>query len=687
MSEGLSEIPTVSVTIVLHNSAEHLEECIAAIRPELLQGVAELIAVDNDSPDDSAEIVGRVAAGTRVIDAGGNLGFAGGVNLAWPHVRGRYWLLLNPDAVLEPGALRLLSAWMDEHRRIGIASAELADETGAGPRSAGRALPSPWLALLEASRAHLLVPRKLRGQMLRGAYWTAGDQLDAGWVPGTAMIARREAVEHVGLLDERFFLYGEDIEWCWRMRRAGWRIGVCSSVTARHRGRSSSIRAFGEGATQERMVTGEVDAVRAMRGKRYARRYARAVALALRIEARHPRRPREHRKLAGAGAREWEAAARRSSGAVGSLLRTPRRVPIVLFLGEKSADGFMEGGSVRLHHLIRSVDRAGVRTVYCPPDPFGSLRLFVRSILRSGVLRPLLSPFHRALLVSPGRLFSPRVLKLLMPLCVPLYFDFHDEPRAQFEDLGIAPLGQDEASARGRLLDLCMARFRVIGVATPGLGQLCPEHFEKFIDVPNAGDPDHFPVTTPPDSPVVALVGSTSPGRGADLLIDACEVARKAIPDLQLRLALDNIDGRGNLEALRCRHSAAKWISFERVDYPDIPSFLSEAAVCVVPHRRSPYADLARPIKLFDYMAACRAVVTTDCTAVAELVRTHRAGLVCRADPNDMADKLTTLLRDRRMNIELGQNGRRAIERELNWAKATRPLTRVIQARASAASA
>ena len=67
-----------------------------------------------------------------------------------------------------------------------------------------------------------------RGRIMRGAYWRGGDQLDAGWVPATALLVRRQAVDSAGLLDERFFLYGEDIEWCWRMRRAGWSIGVCS---------------------------------------------------------------------------------------------------------------------------------------------------------------------------------------------------------------------------------------------------------------------------------------------------------------------------------------------------------------------------------------------------------------------------------------------------------------------------
>ena len=173
-----SPSPTVSVTIVLHNSERELERCLEAIRPEILSGFAELIAVDNASPDGSAGTVARALPDARIIRSSENLGFAAGANLAWPHVRGRYWLLLNPDAELDEGGIESsLRGWTPI--ALGAASAELADPDGAGPPSAGRALPSPWRPLLEASRLHLLLPREARGRSLRGAYWSGGDQLDA----------------------------------------------------------------------------------------------------------------------------------------------------------------------------------------------------------------------------------------------------------------------------------------------------------------------------------------------------------------------------------------------------------------------------------------------------------------------------------------------------------------------------
>jgi N-acetylglucosaminyl-diphospho-decaprenol L-rhamnosyltransferase len=306
--------PVVSLTVVLHNSERGLADCIRSVRPELDDGFAELTAVDNASPDGSVQVVQREAPDAHILRAAENRGFAAGANLAWRHVRGRYWMLLNPDVTLDRGGLRELVRWMDTHPEVGVASPELKREDGSGPHASGRAAPSPWLMLFEASRLHRLLSARARGRLLRGAYWQGGDQVDAGWVPGTAMIVRRETVDQVGLLDESFFLYGEDIEWCWRMRRQGWSVGVCSSVTARHREASSSVETFGDDETRSRMILGEIAAVQAVRGSRYARRYARMTALGLKLEAIHPGRPADARQAARAAADAWHAAARGGTG-------------------------------------------------------------------------------------------------------------------------------------------------------------------------------------------------------------------------------------------------------------------------------------------------------------------------------------------------------------------------------------
>jgi N-acetylglucosaminyl-diphospho-decaprenol L-rhamnosyltransferase len=128
---------TVSVTIVLHNSGPELERCLAAIRYDLESGFAELIAVDNASPDGRADAIARAAPDAKIIRSGENRAVAADANLAWPHVRGRYWLLLNPDAELDDRGIERLAAWRDRHPHLGAVSTARTDHARAwmAPRS------------------------------------------------------------------------------------------------------------------------------------------------------------------------------------------------------------------------------------------------------------------------------------------------------------------------------------------------------------------------------------------------------------------------------------------------------------------------------------------------------------------------------------------------------------------------
>lgn len=303
----------MSVTIVLHNSEDHLPACLDSIRLDIADGRTELVAVDNASPDHSADIVAKTFPQASVIRSDENLGFAGGCNLAWPQTSGRYWLLLNPDVILEPRALPVLVQWMDDHPEVGAATPWLKDPATGELRYPGRAFPSVWVILLEMLRLHRLLPRRTRARLLQGPYVRPGHPAEtpryAGWIPATAMIVRREAVTDAGTLDDRFFLYGEDIEWCWRIRRAGWRIGVCPGPTAQHYESSSADRTWG--AEKLAMVAGGFfNAARLARGERYARAYMAAQALAYWLLAIDPRLPRDARTQAQAWSRACRSAAR-----------------------------------------------------------------------------------------------------------------------------------------------------------------------------------------------------------------------------------------------------------------------------------------------------------------------------------------------------------------------------------------
>src|SRR5262245_15548597 len=290
----MNEVPAVSITILLYNSAKHLRECFDSIREDVLNDFAELLVVNNASPDESAEIVALEFPKAKVIHSDFNRGFAGGCNLAWPYVQGRYWLLLNPDVVVPERGLHRLVEWMDEHPELGIASPEIVDTNG-GPWCPGRRFPSIGLTLLEVSRLHHLLPAPLRGRLMRGHYWRGGDQLDVDWVPGAVTIARRQTVEDAGLLSEHFFMYGEDIEWCWRIHKAGWRVGVLSQPAFQHHEGSSSKQTWGLSETRQRIVYGLYDACRQMHGSLYSKAFVAAKAFSFVLESFHPFRSINHR--------------------------------------------------------------------------------------------------------------------------------------------------------------------------------------------------------------------------------------------------------------------------------------------------------------------------------------------------------------------------------------------------------
>lgn len=308
MSEPLTEPararPTLSVIIVLYNSAERVGECLRSILPDAVSGWMEVILVDNSSPDDSAGVSERAMPEARLIALASNRGFAGGANVGIRAAVGRYVLLLNPDVVVPDGALRRLVNWMDSHPGVAAASPDLVGSDGVSGFP-GRALPSAWRIALELSRLHKLLPRQLRGKLLRGGYWTGGDQLEVGWVPGTAMITRDSTVRLAGELREDFFMYGEDIEWCRRIRRTAGRIGVCSTVHVTHDWGSSSKLSWGDADAERRVVAGIAAACAVMYGRWHARVIAGLNVLVFLAEASMPGRTVEQRRRAYVAARNW----------------------------------------------------------------------------------------------------------------------------------------------------------------------------------------------------------------------------------------------------------------------------------------------------------------------------------------------------------------------------------------------
>lgn len=297
--------PRVTVTVILYNSEDLLKECLDSIRGPAAEGLASVVAVDNASPDSSAEIIRSRYPWVKLIESSANVGFAAGCNLSWKAVDSDYWLLMNPDAkFLDAGGLERLVAWMDRHPDVGVASPDVLAAHG-GSAFPARRYPTIFLFVLEGSRIRKLLPDKVRASIMLGPYWNRGDMFDAEWVPGTAMIIRRKAVEEAGLLSEKFFMYGEDIEFCWRVRKAGWKVGYCDSVKVHHGDSSSAVRTWGNAEKENKIARGIFDAVCEIFGVTYARRLFRTYHLLSYLESKNPVTRRQEREAAGNRARVY----------------------------------------------------------------------------------------------------------------------------------------------------------------------------------------------------------------------------------------------------------------------------------------------------------------------------------------------------------------------------------------------
>jgi GT2 family glycosyltransferase len=279
--------PTVTVTTVLYNSEDSLSRYAATLAPGIDRGLVRVIAVDNASPDGSAALLKRLLPGAEVIVNESNLGFAAGCNRAWPLVESRYWMLLNPDVEADAAGIERLVEWMDSHPNVGLASPRLRNLDDEEMRVA-HAHDSLLRPVVRAMRLHRLLPRRLRSRWLLPGEVGAPEIFD-GWLPGAALIARTEAVAEVGPLDESLFMYGEDREWCWRMGRAGWEIGLCSDVELVHRHGTSAKATWGEEERTRREVAGQLGAALRMHGRVWATALALLAGTVLLAESLDPR--------------------------------------------------------------------------------------------------------------------------------------------------------------------------------------------------------------------------------------------------------------------------------------------------------------------------------------------------------------------------------------------------------------
>jgi N-acetylglucosaminyl-diphospho-decaprenol L-rhamnosyltransferase len=246
----------LSIVIVNYNTCALLRDCLRSVYASQGQLGYEVIVVDNCSPDDSVHMVQQEFPQARLIASAINGGYAYANNLGLQQACGDYLLLLNPDTVLPPTALRNMILFMVEHPQAGVAGPKLVLADGSLDLACRRSFPTLDVAFFRLVGLSKRYPQSPRFNRYNMCYLDPDQLTEVDSVVGAFMLIRRRALEQAGLLDERFFAYGEDIDLCYRIKvEHGWKVYYNPAVVVTH---------YKSQATRQRALKMNVEFYRAM---------------------------------------------------------------------------------------------------------------------------------------------------------------------------------------------------------------------------------------------------------------------------------------------------------------------------------------------------------------------------------------------------------------------------------------
>jgi GT2 family glycosyltransferase len=231
----------LSVIIVSYNVSAFLRQALHSLSHAASGTEHEIIVVDNNSADGSAQMAATEFPEAKLIISGSNEGFSAACNRGITASSGEYVLILNPDTVVAPDALSTALAFMRAHPEAGAAGAHMTDGNGMFLPESKRGFPSPLTSLFRFTGMGRLFPRSGFFNRYYLGNHPSGETCKADILTGAFMLIRRTALESSGLFDTGFFMYGEDIDLSWRIRKAGWINYYLHDVRITHlKGRSSS---------------------------------------------------------------------------------------------------------------------------------------------------------------------------------------------------------------------------------------------------------------------------------------------------------------------------------------------------------------------------------------------------------------------------------------------------------------
>lgn len=240
----------LSIIIVNWNGGELLRRCVETIVSSQPSVTYEVVIIDNASTDDSLVRLNASEAAVflssnqklRIFNNTENRGFGAANNQAFALTDSPFVFLLNLDTEVHPGTIDTLMRTMHSDPKIGACGPKILNSDGTLQISAFFNPPRVWHTFLSQLKLYYLLPQRIRGELLLGKHWDHSRQRCVPMLSGAAILARRKMIDEVGGFDERFHMYSEDSEWCWRITRTDWKLMFVPEAVVLHHGGQSSMK-------------------------------------------------------------------------------------------------------------------------------------------------------------------------------------------------------------------------------------------------------------------------------------------------------------------------------------------------------------------------------------------------------------------------------------------------------------
>lgn len=235
----------LSIIIVNYNTKTLTLECIESVYNSKLNYQFEIIVTDNNSSDGSVQAIIESFPNVKVIENKKNVGFSKANNQAIAASKGRYVLLLNSDTIVNETTLSTMVKFMDKQQDAGATGCKVVLPDGSLDKACHRGFPTPEASFYYMTGLAKKFPNSPKYNSYHKSYLNMNETHEIDCLVGAFMIVRRETIDEIGMLDEEFFMYGEDIDWCYRIKEAGWNIYYVPHVSIVHyKGASSRKKPY-----------------------------------------------------------------------------------------------------------------------------------------------------------------------------------------------------------------------------------------------------------------------------------------------------------------------------------------------------------------------------------------------------------------------------------------------------------